>query len=123
MAVGKARTWTTVRLAIPWSQKTVPHVPEKNGETRHRGQVRDDDAYRECCRQATPGLGHQRVNRPDEIGVAGEEGDAMTLSVVVPVFNEVEILPALHERLTSTMQRAGVTCETVLVDDGSRDGS
>jgi len=47
----------------------------------------------------------------------------ITLSVVIPVFNEEESLQALHQRLGSTLERAGVSYEIVLVDDGSRDRS
>ena len=45
------------------------------------------------------------------------------LSVVIPVFNEEEVLPRLHERLTRTLEAAALTYEVVLVDDGSRDRS
>jgi dolichol-phosphate mannosyltransferase len=50
-------------------------------------------------------------------------GASVTLSVVVPVFNEAAGLDALHQRLTSTLRPTGVPYEIVLVDDGSRDGS
>ena len=50
-------------------------------------------------------------------------GASVTLSVVVPVFNEASGLDALHERVSSTLRHAGVAYEIVLVDDGSRDGS
>ena len=46
-----------------------------------------------------------------------------TVSVVVPVFNEAEVLDVLHRRLTETLERSGESFELVLVDDGSRDGS
>jgi dolichol-phosphate mannosyltransferase len=45
------------------------------------------------------------------------------VSVVVPVYNEAEILDLLHQRLTETLERSGESFELVLVDDGSRDGS
>jgi undecaprenyl-phosphate 4-deoxy-4-formamido-L-arabinose transferase len=42
----------------------------------------------------------------------------------VPVFNEVESLPELHERLVKTLDNAGLeSYEVVFVDDGSSDGS
>jgi glycosyltransferase involved in cell wall biosynthesis len=47
----------------------------------------------------------------------------VAISLVVPVFDEAGILPLLHERLTSAMQRVGLSYEIVLVDDGSRDES
>lgn len=46
-----------------------------------------------------------------------------TLSVVVPVFNEEEALPALHERLAQVLRGIGVSWEIVYVDDGSSDGT
>jgi polyisoprenyl-phosphate glycosyltransferase len=49
--------------------------------------------------------------------------DEPTLSVVVPIFNEDEIIDVLHRRLVETLERSGETFELVLVDDGSRDRS
>jgi dolichol-phosphate mannosyltransferase len=46
-----------------------------------------------------------------------------TLSVVVPVFNEQEVLPEFHRRLSAVLAGLGGTTEIVYVDDGSRDGS
>jgi undecaprenyl-phosphate 4-deoxy-4-formamido-L-arabinose transferase len=45
------------------------------------------------------------------------------LSVVIPVFNEEETLPALFSRLYPALDRLGPTYEVILVDDGSRDRS
>ena len=47
----------------------------------------------------------------------------MKLSLVVPVFNEVENLPALHGEVVAAMETAGLDFELILVDDGSQDGS
>lgn len=47
----------------------------------------------------------------------------VTLSVVVPLFNERESLPELHRRLTATLAALGVEYELLLVNDGSRDGT
>src|SRR4051794_36382677 len=44
-----------------------------------------------------------------------------TVSVVVPVFNEREVLGELHRRLEAAL--TGVEFELVLVDDGSQDGT
>ncbi|MDD5194068.1 MAG: glycosyltransferase family 2 protein [Candidatus Omnitrophica bacterium] len=44
-------------------------------------------------------------------------------SVVVPVFNEQEVLPAFYERLKNTLDNLGLSYEIVFVDDGSTDGS
>jgi dolichol-phosphate mannosyltransferase len=45
------------------------------------------------------------------------------VSVVIPVFNEQENLPALYERLTSVLTQNEPDYEIVFVDDGSRDRS
>ena len=45
------------------------------------------------------------------------------LSVVLPVFNERENLPALYERLVRVLDAGNQSYELVFVDDGSRDGS
>lgn len=44
-----------------------------------------------------------------------------TLSVVVPVYNEIDVLPELHRRLTAAVEHEDY--ELVIVDDGSKDGT
>ena len=45
------------------------------------------------------------------------------LSVVIPVFNEVDSLAALHQELSEVAASQGYDLDLVLVDDGSDDGS
>lgn len=45
------------------------------------------------------------------------------LSVVVPCFNEQEVLPEFHPRLAAAMEGIGLSWEVVYVNDGSRDGT
>ncbi len=45
------------------------------------------------------------------------------LSIVVPVFDEVECLPAFHAELVGAVRDLGRTVEILYVDDGSTDGS
>ena len=45
------------------------------------------------------------------------------VSVVIPLFNEAESLPELHERLTAVFCQAQWTYELIFVNDGSRDDS
>lgn len=45
------------------------------------------------------------------------------VSVVVPIYNEVESLPHLIDAISSTLITSGLTYEMILVDDGSKDGS
>ena len=51
------------------------------------------------------------------------EGDAPRLSVVVPLRDEEEILPALAERLASVLDGMPGAWEVVFVDDGSTDAT
>jgi dolichol-phosphate mannosyltransferase len=44
-----------------------------------------------------------------------------TLSLVIPCFNEEEVLPLLYERLAAAAREWRVRYEVILVDDGSRD--
>lgn len=45
------------------------------------------------------------------------------LSIVIPVFNEAESLPALHKELCEVAATRGYNLDVVFVDDGSTDGS
>ena len=47
----------------------------------------------------------------------------MTVSVVVPVFNEVQSVPELHRRISNALSSMDHVWEVVFVDDGSNDGS
>ncbi len=46
-----------------------------------------------------------------------------TLSLVLPIYNEEEVIPLLHERLREFLDRLGLDCEVVFVNDGSSDRS
>jgi undecaprenyl-phosphate 4-deoxy-4-formamido-L-arabinose transferase len=45
------------------------------------------------------------------------------LSVVIPIYNEEEVLPALFQRFYPALDKLGVTYEVIFVNDGSRDRS
>ncbi len=45
------------------------------------------------------------------------------LSIILPIFNEVESIPALLEELVPALEDIGHTFEIICVDDGSKDGS
>jgi glycosyltransferase involved in cell wall biosynthesis len=49
--------------------------------------------------------------------------DTKTLSVVVPVFNEQEVLPEFHARLSAVLDGLGVGAQIIYVNDGSTDTS
>lgn len=46
-----------------------------------------------------------------------------TLSVIVPFYNEADVLPVFHQRLTCVLDSLPDRCEIVYVDDGSTDTS
>jgi polyisoprenyl-phosphate glycosyltransferase len=48
---------------------------------------------------------------------------APEFSIVIPVYNEAEVLLLLYERLTEVMVRLGVPYEVIFVNDGSTDAS
>ncbi len=45
------------------------------------------------------------------------------LSIVVPVFNEEEVLPAFHRRLVDVVDKLAMETEILYVNDGSTDDS
>lgn len=45
------------------------------------------------------------------------------LSVVIPIYNEEDLVDTLHKRVTTTMETLGYPWEVVYVDDGSSDRS
>jgi dolichol-phosphate mannosyltransferase len=47
----------------------------------------------------------------------------VSISIVAPVYNEVDSLPELYSRVFEVMQGLGESWELILVDDGSTDGS
>nr|MBA3534105.1 glycosyltransferase family 2 protein [Ardenticatenales bacterium] len=46
-----------------------------------------------------------------------------TLSVVVPIWNEEEVIPEMHRRMTAVLEGIGEPYELILVNDGSSDRS
>src|SRR4051794_4881312 len=57
----------------------------------------------------------QRVGRMEQPPAS------VVLSVVVPVYNEAEVLALMFARLQPALDRLGYSYEVVAVDDGSRD--
>ncbi|WP_441347166.1 glycosyltransferase family 2 protein [Ruegeria sp. HKCCE4150] len=49
--------------------------------------------------------------------------DVPTLSLVVPVFNEEDVLPVLFDRLRRILEHLGESYEIICVNDGSTDGT
>ena len=55
------------------------------------------------------------------IFTTNSEAVSCTLSIVVPAFNEEEVLPVFHERLTATLSKLSCSSEIIYIDDGSND--
>ena len=58
-----------------------------------------------------------------EGGVVPQNSNRPDLSVVVPIYNEVETIPTLVARITEVLEGMDVTYEFICIDDGSTDGS
>jgi len=46
-----------------------------------------------------------------------------TISIIAPIFNELDNLPILYQRIREVMDSSRDSWELVMVDDGSSDGS
>ncbi len=46
-----------------------------------------------------------------------------TYTIIAPIYNEVENIPVLYDRVSEVMEQTGEPWEFVMVDDGSSDGS
>ena len=53
----------------------------------------------------------------------GPVADNLLLSVLVPVYNEIDVLPEFHRRLTGVLRNCIGPYEVMYVNDGSTDGS
>ncbi|HHP7246102.1 MAG TPA: glycosyltransferase family 2 protein [Elainellaceae cyanobacterium] len=61
-------------------------------------------------------LSHQ----PDPSGITPDRPD---VSIVVPIYNEVESFPKLLEAIVTALREHTISYEIVCIDDGSQDGS
>jgi dolichol-phosphate mannosyltransferase len=62
--------------------------------------------------------------RPDDsTDPPAPRGQALELSVVIPVYNEAEAVTSVLEEWLAELERLGVSFEVVAYDDGSSDGS
>ncbi len=65
----------------------------------------------------------RRTAAPTGTDGPGSSVSRPRLSVVVPCYDESEVLPLLEGRLRPVLDGLGETYEVVMVDDGSRDGT
>ncbi|WP_353260214.1 glycosyltransferase family 2 protein [Prochlorothrix hollandica] len=64
----------------------------------------------------------QSFSSPSAPG-SSSPGSRPHVSIVVPVYNEVESLPQLVDTIATTLGQCGLSYELICVDDGSQDGS
>ncbi|BAU10472.1 glycosyl transferase family protein [Leptolyngbya sp. NIES-3755] len=60
---------------------------------------------------------------PDGVSTALASTLQPDVSIVVPIYNEVESIPRLIDAIAMSLRNAALTYEIICVDDGSRDGS
>lgn len=64
------------------------------------------------------------IRHPDETALDPQLHDRPPeISVIIPIYNEEDSIPGLHQQLQTAMQRLRRPYEIVYVDDGSRDRS
>ena len=68
-------------------------------------------------------MNYRKMNELLQVESVAEPEAMCTLSVVVPVFNEQEALPAFHRRLVAALATVEGGWEVVYVDDGSTDAT
>ncbi len=77
--------------------------------------------------ESNPGVPHRNLRRLVRVDPANaaaiEDADAPELSVVVPCYNEQDVIHELHGRLSEVCAGVGLSYEIVLVNDGSRDAT
>ena len=59
----------------------------------------------------------------ERVNLKNHSQSSVILSVIVPVYNEQEVLPVFHSRLVRVLDNLKEKCEVLYVDDGSTDGS
>ncbi len=64
--------------------------------------------------ERNPALNNLKVTRPE---------DPVDVSIVVPIYNELENVPILLGEITAVMQAGPYSWELICVDDGSTDGT
>jgi glycosyltransferase involved in cell wall biosynthesis len=63
------------------------------------------------------------IGQGESAGTGSLEPRRPTLSLVLPIYNEEDVIAELHRRLQEFLVRLQLDTEVVFVDDGSRDGS
>jgi polyisoprenyl-phosphate glycosyltransferase len=115
--------------------KAAPRIGDRHPPDRSWvDQIPTDDAEaalrfcqalaRQVASGAAAAIEHEGGNFPSpRLGVSAQHDTDPELSVVIPVYNEVENISVLYDRLIRVMEEAKINFEVIFVDDGSRDES
>jgi len=68
-------------------------------------------------------VSHTLFSNASDASDASNARGRPVLSIIVPVYNEREVLPICLQRLNAVIKQLAMTTEVLFVDDGSRDGS
>jgi glycosyltransferase involved in cell wall biosynthesis len=79
----------------------------------------------EIASRLMPAVAVQHSTLSESVSPAGQvvAPVAPKVSIVIPLYNEIESIPQLQTRLTEALAELGQPYEIIVVDDGSKDGS
>src|SRR3954451_3072601 len=97
-------------------------MPATSSTPRSNGPSRLSTA-RVSQTRAGNGVAGVRAPRPGSLRSMAAHEHPLSLSVVVPVYNEEGVLDSLRERVSAALADLPGGYEVVLVDDGSHDRS
>ena len=112
--------------------KVTSHIADRNipaGSCADQVPTEDAEAALRFCRalarqmESPVGETEQRNLAVGQLDGSAALSSAPELSVVIPIYNEVENIPVLYDRLVGVLENVGNSFEIVFVDDGSRDES
>jgi len=75
--------------------------------------------YANCLRDSFFGT----TPYPDRRGAEADGDQGVELSVILPVYDEADVLQPMYRRLKAAISSMGIRCELLFIDDGSRDHS
>jgi glycosyltransferase involved in cell wall biosynthesis len=64
-----------------------------------------------------------RLNPDVQFITESTSGDSVDVSIVVPLYNEIENITSLHKAIVPVVSSSGKSTEIIFVDDGSTDGT
>jgi dolichol-phosphate mannosyltransferase len=111
-----------------------PRIGDRNLPRRNwleQIPTEDAEAALQFCRALVRQMGgsapasdsEEKIFLDAKTNAPAQDAPAPEISIVIPVYNEVENIVVLYNRLVSVLEEAAVDFEIVFVDDGSKDES